>query len=290
MSVLIDGRSRVLVQGITGRTGSFFTRDMLNYGTMIVAGVTPGKGGARIENVPVFNSVSEAQDAKAADVAVIFVPGAQAKDGIMEAVFAGIKLIVYPGENMPVHDMMEVKRKLKESSCRMIGPNTPGIISPGEAKIGFMPSLCYRKGGIGIVARSGSLSYEISFGLTNAGIGQSTVIGIGGDPVKGMGFVEALALFARDADTRAVVLIGEIGGSDEENAAEFIKCSLKKPVIAFIAGRYSPINKKMGHAGAIISNGRGTFEAKIEALKEAGARIAGEPREIPALVKDALAR
>ncbi len=289
MSILIDSLSRVLVQGITGRTGSFFSRDMLGYGTRIIAGVTPGKGGARIENVPVFNSVSEALAEAEADVSALFVPGAAARDSIFEAIACGIKLIVYPGENMPIHDMMDVTRKLKESSCRMIGPNTPGIISPGEAKIGFMPSCCYRKGNVGVVSRSGSLSYEITSGLTRAGIGQSTAVGIGGDPVKGMGFVEVLALFEEDRGTQAVVLIGEIGGGEEEEAAAFIARGMKKPVIAFIAGRYSPANKKMGHAGAIISDGRGTYEAKIEALKGAGVRIAQRPFEIPALVKEALA-
>lgn len=289
MSILIDSLSRVLVQGITGRTGSFFSRDMLGYGTRIIAGVTPGKGGMRAGTIPVFNSVSEALAEAEADVSALFVPGAAARDSIFEAVACGIKLIVYPGENMPIHDMMDVTRKLKESSCRMIGPNTPGIISPGEAKIGFMPSCCYRKGNVGVVSRSGSLSYEITSGLTRAGIGQSTAVGIGGDPVKGMGFVEVLALFEEDRGTQAVVLIGEIGGGEEEAAAAFIARGMKKPVIAFIAGRYSPANKKMGHAGAIISDGLGTYEAKIEALKGAGVRIAQRPFEIPALVKEALA-
>lgn len=289
MSILIDSLSRVLVQGITGRTGSFFSRDMLGYGTRIIAGVTPGKGGMRAGTIPVFNSVSEALAEAEADVSALFVPGAAARDSIFEAIACGIKLIVYPGENMPIHDMMDVTRKLKESSCRMIGPNTPGIISPGEAKIGFMPSCCYRKGNVGVVSRSGSLSYEITSGLTRAGIGQSTAVGIGGDPVKGMGFVEVLALFEEDRGTQAVVLIGEIGGGEEEAAAAFIARGMKKPVIAFIAGRYSPANKKMGHAGAIISDGLGTYEAKIEALKGAGVRIAQRPFEIPALVKEALA-
>jgi succinyl-CoA synthetase alpha subunit len=288
MGILINRSSRVVVQGITGRTGTFFTKDMIKYGTKIVAGVTPGKGGGTVEGVPVFDSVLEAVEKEAAEVSIIFVPAAIACDSILEAVDAGIKLIIYPGENMPVHDMMVIKKKLREKSCRMIGPNTPGIISPGEAKIGFMPSLCYRKGPVGVISRSGSLSYEVAYGLTQAGIGQSTAIGIGGDPVKGMNFAEALGLFEEDCDTLAVVLIGEIGGTDEEQASEFIKKCVKKPVIAFIAGKYAPRNKKMGHAGAIISGGKGTFESKISALSQAGVMIAELPYHIPRLVKDAI--
>jgi succinyl-CoA synthetase alpha subunit len=288
MSILIDRSSKVVVQGITGKAGTFFTRDMIQYGTKIVAGVTPGKGGMSVEGIPVFDSVHEAVEKEAAEVSIIFIPAPVAKDSILEAVDAGIKLVIYLGENMAVHDMMIIKRKLKEKSCRMIGPNTPGIISPGEAKIGFMPYFCYQKGPVGLISRSGSLSYEISYGLTKAGIGQSTSIGIGGDPVKGMDFVEALELFEEDCDTQAVVLIGEIGGTDEEKAAEFIKAHVRKPVISFIAGRFAPSNKKMGHAGAIISGGKGTFESKIGALKEGGVLIAELPFQIPGLVKDAL--
>jgi succinyl-CoA synthetase alpha subunit len=288
MSILIHRSSKVVVQGITGKAGTFFTRDMIQYGTKIVAGVTPGKGGMSVEGIPVFDSVHEAVEKEAAEVSIIFIPAPVAKDSILEAVDAGIKLVIYLGENMAVHDMMIIKRKLKEKSCRMIGPNTPGIISPGEAKIGFMPYFCYQKGPVGLISRSGSLSYEISYGLTKAGIGQSTSIGIGGDPVKGMDFVEALELFEEDCDTQAVVLIGEIGGTDEEKAAEFIKAYVRKPVISFIAGRFAPSNKKMGHAGAIISGGKGTFESKIGALKEGGVLIAELPFQIPELVKDAL--
>jgi succinyl-CoA synthetase alpha subunit len=288
MSILIHRSSRVVVQGITGKAGTFFARDMIHYGTKLVAGVTPGKGGAKVEGVPVFDSVLESVEKEAAEVSIIFIPAALARDSILEAIDAGIKLVIYLGENMPVHDMMAIKRKLREKSCRMIGPNTPGIISPGEAKIGFMPYFCYRKGPVGVISRSGSLSYEVSYGLTRAGIGQSTSIGIGGDPVKGMDFVEALGLFEEDCDTQAVVLIGEIGGTDEEQAAEFIKKHVKKPVISLIAGKYAPSNKKMGHAGAIISGGKGTFDSKIEALKAAGVRIADLPHQIPGLVKDAL--
>jgi len=288
MSILINRSSRVVVQGITGKAGTFFTKDMIQYGTKIVAGVTPGKGGGKVEEVPVFDSVLEAVEKEAAEVSIIFIPAALARDSILEAIDAGIKLVVYLGENMPVHDMMTIKRKLREKSCRMIGPNTPGIISPGEAKIGFMPYFCYQKGPVGVISRSGSLSYEVAYGLTRAGIGQSTSIGIGGDPVKGMDFVEALGLFEEDCDTQAVVLIGEIGGSDEEQASAFIKKHVKKPVISFIAGKYAPSNKKMGHAGAIISGGKGTFESKISALQEVGVLAAELPHQIPGLVKNAL--
>jgi succinyl-CoA synthetase alpha subunit len=288
MSILINRSTRVVVQGITGKAGTFFTRDMINYGTKIVAGVTPGKGGASVEGAPVFDSVLEAVEKEAAEVSIIFIPAMLARDSILEAIDAGIKLVIYLGENMPVHDMMVIKRRLKEKSCRMIGPNTPGIISSGEAKIGFMPYFCYQKGPVGVVSRSGSLSYEVSYGLTRAGIGQSTSIGIGGDPVKGMDFIETLELFENDPDTQAVVLIGEIGGTDEERAAEFIKEHARKPIVSFIAGKYAPKNKKMGHAGAIISGGEGTFESKVEALRGAKVMIAELPHHIPGLVKNAL--
>jgi succinyl-CoA synthetase alpha subunit len=288
MSILINRSSKVVVQGITGKAGTFFTKDMIQYGTRIVAGVTPGKGGVKVEGVPVFDSVLEAVEKEAAETSIIFIPAALARDSIMEAIDAGIKLVIYLGENMPVHDMMIIKRRLREKSCRMIGPNTPGIISPGEAKIGFMPYFCYQKGPVGVISRSGSLSYEVAYGLTRAGIGQSTSIGIGGDPVKGMDFVEALGLFEEDCDTQAVVMMGEIGGTDEEQASEFIKKHVKKPVISFIAGKYAPSNKKMGHAGAIVSGGKGTFESKIDALKDAGVLLAELPHQIPVLVKQAL--
>ena len=288
MSILINRSTRVVVQGITGKAGTFFTKDMIQYGTKIVAGVTPGKGGATVEGVPVFDDLLDAVEKEAAEVSIIFIPATLARDSILEAVDAGIRLVIYLGENMPVHDMMVIKRKLREKSCRMIGPNTPGIISPGEAKIGFMPYFCYQKGPVGVVSRSGSLSYEVSYGLTRAGVGQSTAIGIGGDPVKGMDFVDALGLFEQDCDTQAVVLIGEIGGTDEERAAEYIEGHIKKPVIAFIAGKYAPKNKKMGHAGAIISGGKGTFDSKIDALNGAGVRIAELPEQIPELVKEAI--
>lgn len=288
MSILINRETKVLVQGITGKTGTFFTRDMIKYGTKIVAGVTPGKGGILHENVPVFDTVFKAVEETSAEASIVFVPASLAKNSIIEAIDAGIKLIVYPGENIPVHDMMIIKRKLKESSSYMIGPNTPGIITPGEAKIGFMPFFCYKKGKVGLTSQSGSLSYEIAYGLTKKGIGQSTVVGIGGDPVKGMEFVDVLGLFQEDPETEAIVIVGEIGGTDEERAAEFIRGHVTKPVVSFIAGRSAPAGKKMGHAGAIISEGRGTFESKIKALNEANVLVAEIPAQVPELVRRVL--
>lgn len=284
MSILINRETRVLVQGITGKAGTFFTQDMMRYGTRIVAGVTPGKGGMTHEKVPVFDTVSKAVEQTSAEASINFVPASLAKNSIMEAIDAGIKLIVYPGENIPVHDMMIIKRKLKESSSYMIGPNTPGIITPEEAKIGFMPFFCYKKGNVGLTSQSGSLSYEIAYGLTRKGIGQSTVVGIGGDPVKGMEFVDVLSLFQEDPETKAIVIVGEIGGTDEERAAEFIRSHVTKPVVSFIAGKSAPPNKKMGHASAIISEGKGTYESKINALKKAGVFLAEVPSEVPTLV------
>jgi len=288
MSILVNRETRVLVQGITGKTGTFFTQDMMRYGTRIVAGVTPGKGGMTHEKVPVFDTVSKAVEQTSAEASIIFVPASLAKNSIMEAIDAGIKLIVYPGENIPVHDMMIIKRKLKENSCYMIGPNTPGIITPEEAKIGFMPFFCYKKGNVGLTSQSGSLSYEIAYGLTRQGIGQSTVVGIGGDPVKGMEFIDVLSLFEGDPETKAIVIVGEIGGTDEERAAEFIRGHVTKPVVSFIAGKSAPTDKKMGHASAIISEGRGTFESKIKALKEADVLLAEIPSQVPELVRRVL--
>jgi succinyl-CoA synthetase alpha subunit len=288
VSILINRETRVLVQGITGKAGTFFTQDMIKYGTRIVAGVTPGKGGRTHEKVPVFDTVSKAVEQTSAEASIIFVPASLAKDSIMEAIEAGIKVIVYPGENIPVHDMMIIKRKLKESSAHMIGPNTPGIITPEEAKIGFMPFFCYKKGNVGMTSQSGSLSYEIAYGLTRKGIGQSTVVGIGGDSVKGMEFVDVLSLFQEDPETKAIVIVGEIGGTDEERAAEFIRGHVTKPVVSFIAGKSAPPGKKMGHASAIISEGRGTFESKIRALKEANVLLAEIPSQIPDLVRTVL--
>jgi len=288
MSILVNRETRVLVQGITGRTGTFFAQDMLNYGTRIVGGVTPGKGGIIHNGIPVFDSVSEAVQETSAEASIIFVPAAFAKDSIIEAIDAGLRVIVYPGENIPVHDMMLIKRRLRESNSYFIGPNTPGIITPEESKIGFMPYFCYKRGNVGVTSRSGSLSYEIAYSLTRRGIGQSTAVGIGGDSVKGTEFADVIGLFQEDPETKVIVLVGEIGGTDEERAAEIIIQGVSKPVVAFITGRSAPPDKKMGHASAIISEGRGTFESKINALKDAGVTIANTPSEVPKLVEDAL--
>jgi succinyl-CoA synthetase alpha subunit len=288
MSILVNGETKVLVQGITGKTGTFFAQDMLKYGTKIVGGVTPGKGGIIHNGVPVFDSVLEAVQDTSAEASIIFVPAPFAKDSILEAIDAGLRVIVYPGENIPVHDMMLIKRRLLESNSYFIGPNTPGIITPEESKIGFMPYFCYKRGNVGLTSRSGSLSYEIAYSLTRAGIGQSTAVGIGGDSVKGMEFVDVIGLFQKDPETKVIVLVGEIGGMDEERAAEFISQEVSKPVVAFITGRSAPPDKKMGHASAIISEGRGTFESKKKALKDAGVIIANIPSEVPKLVGETL--
>ena len=288
MSILINRNTKVVVQGITGKSGTFFARDMMNYGTKIVSGVTPGKGGIKHENVPVFDTAFEAVKETGAEASIIFVPAPLARNSILEAIDAGIKVIVYPGENTPLHDMLTIRRKLKEKSAYMIGPNTPGIITPEEAKVGFMPYFCYKKGSLGLASQSGSLSYEIAYALTRNGIGQSTVVGIGGDTVKGIEFVDVLKLFEQDPETRAIVLIGEIGGTDEERAADFIRSSVTKPIVSFIAGRSAPPDKKMGHAGAIVSEGKGTYESKIRALQQAGVFLAQAPSEIPRLVKEVL--
>lgn len=285
MSILVNRETKVVVQGITGKAGSSVTRNMKEYGTKIVAGVTPGKGGIIHENVPVFDTVWEAVKETSADASIIFVPAPLAKNSILEAIDAGIKVIVYPGENIPIHDMMVIKRKLRESSSYLIGPNSPGIITPEEVKIGFMPYFCYKKGEVGIISRSGSLSYEISYGLTRNGIGQSTSVGIGGDTVKGLEFVDVLPLFQEDPETEVIVLLGEIGGTDEERASQLIRDHLTKPVVAFIAGKYAPPNKKMGHAGAIIGEGREGYESKIRALQEANVILAEVPSQVPQLVK-----
>lgn len=288
MSILVNGETKVLVQGITGKTGTFFAEDMLKYGTKIVGGVTPGKGGIIHNGVPVFDSVLEAVQDTSAEASIIFVPAPFAKDSILEAIDAGLRVIVYPGENIPVHDMMLIKRRLQKSNSYFIGPNTPGIITPEESKVGFMPHFCYKRGNVGLTSRSGSLSYEIAYSLTRRGIGQSTAVGIGGDSVKGMEFVDVIRLFQKDPETKVIVLVGEIGGTDEERAAEFISHEVSKPVVAFITGRSAPPDKKMGHASAIISEGRGTFGSKVKALKDADVIIANTPSEVPKLVEEVL--
>jgi succinyl-CoA synthetase alpha subunit len=286
MSILIDERTRVVVQGITGRDGSFHARSMLEYGTQVVAGVTPGKGGGRLDGrVPIFDTVKEAVRETEADTSVIYVPAAFAADAILEAAAAEIGLIVCITEGIPVADMVTVSEILgRQQAARLIGPNCPGLISPGKSKVGIMPGTICLPGRTGLVSRSGTLTYEVVKALTDAGIGQSTCIGIGGDPIVGTSFVDVLALFAADVDTDAVVVIGEIGGTDEQEAADFIRREFSKPVVAFIAGQSAPPGRRMGHAGAIVSGSAGTAEEKIRAFAEAGVTVAKVPSEIPALL------
>ncbi len=288
MSILIDENTKVLVQGITGRDGSFHTKQMVDYGTKVVGGVTPGKGGQSVEGVPVFNSVMEAVNKTGADVSVIYVPAPFAADALYEAVETGIKFIVCITEGVPVNDMLGVYNYIKGKDIRILGPNCPGLLSPGKSKIGIMPGHIAQKGKVGVVSRSGTLTYEIVYSLTLKGIGQSTCIGIGGDPIIGTNFIDVLSLFNDDPDTEAIAMIGEIGGTDEEEAAKYIKQNIKKPVVAFIAGRSAPEGKRMGHAGAIISGGMGTSESKIKALNEAGVPVCKTPSEVADLIAEKL--
>ena len=290
MSILIDRGSRVLVQGITGRDGSFHAKQMKEYGTRVVAGVTPGKGGTLMDGIPVFDSVEDAVAKTKADVSVIYVPAALAQDAIYESVDAEIPLVVCITEGIPARDMVEVARYLKGRSTRLVGPNCPGLISPGQSKVGIMPGFIHTPGRIGLVSRSGTLTYEVVWQLTRAAMGQSTCIGIGGDPIIGTRFTDALALFEADDATDAVVMIGEIGGTDEEDAAALIESTMTKPVVAFIAGQTAPPGKRMGHAGAIVSGGSGTAREKMARLEQAGVPVAKVPSEIPRLVAEALAR
>ena len=294
MSILINKQTKVLVQGVTGREGTFHTQQMLDYGTKIVAGVTPGKGGQFLEHgddtVPVFNTVKEAVAMTNADVSVIFVPPPFGADAIMEAVDAGVKGIVCITEGIPIQDMMRTYRFVKEQDGWMIGPNCPGLITPGECKIGIVPASIFKQGDIGVVSRSGTLTYEIVDELTRNGMGQSTCVGIGGDPIIGSSFVDVLGWFENDPDTAAVVLSGEIGGDDEEKAADFIKNHMTKPVVAFIAGKTAPPGKQMGHAGAIVSGSAGSAQSKIEAFESAGVEVADLPSDVIGLLKKALNR
>jgi succinyl-CoA synthetase alpha subunit len=285
MSILIDQNSRVIVQGFTGREGTFHAAQMIEYGTRIVGGITPGKGGQIHLERPVFNTVEEAVRETAADVSVIFVPAAFAADAIVEAALAGIGLIVCISEGIPVLDMVKVKTFLKATRSRLIGPNCPGIISPGKCKVGIMPSRIHRQGSVGIISRSGTLTYVAVNQISHENLGQSTGIGIGGDPIIGTTFVEALELFKDDEQTAAVVMIGEIGGSLEEQAAAYIGRNFSKPVVSFIAGQTAPPGRRMGHAGAIISGGRGTAAEKMAVLREHGVHVVENPAEIGAVVK-----
>ena len=292
MSVLVDDNTRLLVQGITGREGSFHAHQAIEYGTKVVAGVTPGKGGTAwkgasgTRNVPVFNTVGEAVEATGANVSVIFVPPALAADAIMEAADAGLPLVVCITEGIPTFDMIRVKQFLAGSNTRLIGPNCPGVISPGKCKVGIMPGRIHKAGHVGVISRSGTLTYEAVGQLTGLGIGQSTCVGIGGDPIIGTTFVDALRLMNDDPDTQAIILIGEIGGTAEEDAAQFIKANVRKPVTGFICGRTAPPGRRMGHAGAIISGGKGTARDKIAALQAAGVTVA----DSPALIGETMAR
>jgi len=288
MSIFIDERTKVIVQGITGRDGAFHTQGMIDYGTRVVAGVTPGKGGDSMNGVPVFNSVAEARAATGADTSVIYVPAPFAADAMYEALDAGVKLIVCITEGVPVGDMVELYARIEASTSRLIGPNCPGLISPGKCKVGILPGNIHLPGRVGVVSRSGTLTYQVVDNLTRAEIGQSTCVGIGGDPIIGTNFIDVLEKFEADPETDAVVMIGEIGGTDEQEAARFIKGSMQKPVVGFIAGRTAPPGKRMGHAGAIISGGSGTAQEKMEALAAAGVPVAKIPSEIPALVARAL--
>ena len=280
MSILADKNTRLVVQGITGSEGSFHTRQMMEYGTNVVAGVTPGKGGDNLDGIPVFDTVADAVNDKGANASVIFVPPPFAADAIMESADAGVELIICITEGIPTLDMVKVHEYLKDRSSRLVGPNCPGLITPGEVKIGIMPGFIAMEGKVGVISRSGTLTYEAVDQLTKLGLGQSTCIGIGGDPIIGSSFKDLLILFEADEDTEAVVMIGEIGGTAEEEAAEYVKEKMSKPVIGFIAGRTAPPGKRMGHAGAIIAGGKGTAVEKMEALRDAGIHVCDNPAEI----------
>jgi succinyl-CoA synthetase alpha subunit len=280
MSIFIDKNTTVIVQGITGRDGSFHTKQMIEYGTRIVGGVTPGKGGQKFEGtVPVFNTVHDAVKATNANTSVIYVPPMYAADAIMEAADAGIRFIVAITEGVPVNDMTRVHPFVKEKGARLLGPNCPGLITPGQSKVGIIPGRICMPGNIGVVSRSGTLTYEVVYQLTRAGMGQSTCVGIGGDPINGTNFIDCLAAFEADPQTKAVAMMGEIGGTDEQDAAEFVRTKMKKPVVGFIAGQTAPPGRRMGHAGAIISGSAGTAAEKLEAFEKAGMGIARRPIE-----------
>ncbi len=289
MGIIVDENTKVVVQGITGKQGKFHSDYMSEYGTKIVAGVTPGKGGEEVDGIPVYNTVEKAKKEQNADASIIFVPAPFAKDAAFEAIDAGMDPVVIITENIPVQDSSEVMRYAEMNDTTIVGPNTPGIISPGKTKVGIMPNHIFEEGNIGLASRSGTLTYEIVNSMTKEGFGQSTALGLGGDPIVGLDFIDVLEMYKDDEETDAVILIGEIGGSAEEKAAEYIKKDFEKPVVAYIAGRTAPKGKQMGHAGAIVSEGgTGTAESKIEALEEAGARVARMPSELGDILKEEL--
>ncbi|MFN8673013.1 MAG: succinate--CoA ligase subunit alpha [Candidatus Sericytochromatia bacterium] len=289
MSIFLDEKTKIIVQGITGRDGSFHTKQMIDYGSNVVGGVTPGKGGTEIHGVPVFNTVEEAVKATGADCSVIFVPAKMAADAILEAASNKVSLIVCISEGVPVRDMLSVYQFVKKQGVRLIGPNCPGLITPGKAKAGIIPGHIHTPGRIGVVSRSGTLTYEVDYSLTKAGLGQSTCVGIGGDPIIGTNFIDVLDAFEKDSNTDGVILMGEIGGNDEEKAAEFIS-TMTKPVVAFISGRTAPPGKRMGHAGAIISGGSGTAESKVAAFNAVGVEVADTPSQVVDLLQKAMAK
>jgi succinyl-CoA synthetase alpha subunit len=291
VSILLDGATRVIIQGMTGREGSFHTRLMREYGTRIVGGVTPGKGGQTHDGIPVFDTVAECRRATGAEASIIFVPKSAAVDGMVEAIRAGLRLVVCTTDGIPVHDMLLVGAMAREAGCILIGPNCPGVISPGRSKLGFMPSHVYSPGPVGVISKSGSLSYEVAYELTRAGLGQSTVVGIGGDPVKGSSFIDLLPLFADDPETQAIVLIGEIGGTDEERAAGWLQRNrLRKPVIAYLVGRTAPPFVKMGHPGTLFVRSDRSYAEKVERLQAAGAAITSSPWDVAACAQSVIGR
>lgn len=285
MSILVDKNTKLVVQGITGRDGSFHTTQMVKYGTKVVAGVTPGRAGQKVEGVPVFNSVLDAVKNTGANTSVLFVPAKFAADAIYEAADAGIGLIVCISEGIPAIEMVKVVGYLKDKKCRLIGPNSPGVVSPSEAKVGILPGHIFKKGNVGVISRSGTLTYEIVDHITKSGLGQSTCLGIGGDPIIGTKFIDCLELFAKDKNTDAVVIVGEIGGRDEQDTAVYIRKHFKKPAFGFIVGKTAPADKRMGHAGAIISGTAGTAAEKIKAFEENGIKVGETPADVARLVK-----